>query len=179
MSLLQRIGSSRGSRARLFRAFGRRSAAPALLRLAPAQVFAQRRSKTPLTVAGFLCVIVVTNPSHLPHYPPARVLRKLSHRHCLTGGHYGSFRRVRAAPFLLRDLCCRSSVVEHPLGKGEVECSIHSGSTTAFVRVRLPRCSECVPSRPIIAVFAGGKSKLLFGLHAFSHHRGRRRPPRG
>ena len=24
---------------------------------------------------------------------------------------------------------CRSSVVEHPLGKGEVECSIHSGST--------------------------------------------------
>src|SRR5215471_18421975 len=25
--------------------------------------------------------------------------------------------------------CCRSSVVEHPLGKGEVECSIHSGST--------------------------------------------------
>jgi hypothetical protein len=50
------------------------------LRLAPAQVFAQRRSKTPLTVAGFLCVIVVTNPSHLPHYPPARVLRKLSHR---------------------------------------------------------------------------------------------------
>ncbi len=25
---------------------------------------------------------------------------------------------------------CRSSVVEHPLGKGEVECSIHSGSTS-------------------------------------------------
>jgi hypothetical protein len=48
---------------------------------------------------------------------------------CLTGGHYGSFRRVRAALFLLRDPCCRSSVVEHPLGKGEVECSIHSGST--------------------------------------------------
>ena len=25
--------------------------------------------------------------------------------------------------------CCRSSVVEHPLGKGEVDCSIQSGST--------------------------------------------------
>jgi hypothetical protein len=24
---------------------------------------------------------------------------------------------------------CRSSVVEHPLGKGEVVCSIHTGST--------------------------------------------------
>jgi len=26
--------------------------------------------------------------------------------------------------------CCRSSVVEHSLGKGEVVCSIHTGSTT-------------------------------------------------
>ena len=87
------------------------------------------------------------------------------------------------------------------LGKGEVECSIHSGSTTAFVRVRLPRCSECVPSRPtlhrpaanhlcvvpdrlqpanemhlnFVAVFAGEKFKLLFGLHASIHHRDQRR----
>ena len=32
--------------------------------------------------------------------------------------------------------CCRSSVVEHPLGKGEVECSIHSGSTRNCRKIR-------------------------------------------
>src|SRR5262249_37258522 len=29
-----------------------------------------------------------------------------------------------------RGVCCRSSVVEHSLGKGEVVCSIHTGSTS-------------------------------------------------
>ena len=38
---------------------------------------------------------------------------------------YGTF----AARVVRRRLCCRSSVVEHPLGKGEVVSSILPGST--------------------------------------------------
>jgi hypothetical protein len=53
---------------------------------------------------------------------------------------YGSFRRLPVpAPFEYVDgrrrdanphQCCRSSVVEHPLGKGEVVSSILTGSTS-------------------------------------------------
>ena len=39
----------------------------------------------------------------------------------LVGGHLGRFPRYRA--------CCRSSVVEHSIGNGEVDSSILSGST--------------------------------------------------
>jgi hypothetical protein len=49
-----------------------------------------------------------------------------------------------------RSRCCRSSVVEHSLGKGEVESPILSGSTISpFVKLRLAsppvseRCSSC------------------------------------
>ena len=49
---------------------------------------------------------------------------------CVTGG------RVAVSAALYAASCCgrvhsrcRSSVVEHPLGKGEVVCSIHTGST--------------------------------------------------
>ena len=36
----------------------------------------------------------------------------------------------------------RSSVVERTLGKGEVECSIHSGSTTVFHGSSHPVCTD-------------------------------------
>jgi hypothetical protein len=43
------------------------------------------------------------------------------------------FRRALRGAFLAAGFfaarCCRSSGVEHSLGKGEVECSNHSGST--------------------------------------------------
>ena len=45
----------------------------------------------------------------------------------------GMFRRALRGAFLAAGFsaarCCRSSGVEHSLGKGEVECSNHSGST--------------------------------------------------
>jgi hypothetical protein len=41
---------------------------------------------------------------------------------------------------------CRSSVVEHPLGKGEVESSIPSGSTTLFKTVRDFRRAAAQPA---------------------------------
>ena len=44
-----------------------------------------------------------------------------------TAAGSGFFRPI----FFLRP-CCRSSVVEHSLGKGEVDSSILSGSTSAF-----------------------------------------------
>lgn len=70
-------------------------------------------------------------------------------------------------------------MVEHPLGKGEVECSIHSGSTIAFSGFMHRRAVNhlCVVfdrSRPAngvhlnFAVSGGEKPELLFGLHAFS-----------
>src|SRR5262249_8517771 len=68
------------------------------------------------------------SPVHNFNYLPGRNPRKAGH--CLASP--GDLVAVSAAfaPFaMLRVFCCRSSVVEHPLGKGEVECSIHSGST--------------------------------------------------
>src|SRR5262249_40893983 len=61
---------------------------------------------------------------------PARIANP---RHCLVAPPRGRVAVSAAfAPFHFRRarFCCRSSVVEHPLGKGEVECSIHSGSTS-------------------------------------------------
>ena len=40
--------------------------------------------------------------------------------------------------------CCRSSVVEHSLGKGEVVCSIHTGSTRSSPRLATAKA----PPRP-------------------------------
>ncbi len=41
----------------------------------------------------------------------------------------GCLRQVTVACVRRDPVCCRSSVVEHSLGKGEVESSILSGST--------------------------------------------------
>ena len=71
------------------------------------------------------------------HYPPVLRLRNPKSLPCANGGRYGSFRRVRAGSPRLHEISCRSSVVEHPLGKGEVECSIHSGSTSGISRIPL------------------------------------------
>ncbi len=50
------------------------------------------------------------------------------------GSPCGMFRRALRGAFLAAGFfaarCCRSSGVEHSLGKGEVECSNHSGSTS-------------------------------------------------
>jgi hypothetical protein len=44
----------------------------------------------------------------------------------------GCLRQVTVACVRRDPVCCRSSVVEHSLGKGEVESSILSGSTISF-----------------------------------------------
>ncbi len=46
----------------------------------------------------------------------------------LVGGHLGRFPQYRA--------CCRSSVVEHSIGNGEVDSSILSGSTIHPIEIR-------------------------------------------
>lgn len=43
----------------------------------------------------------------------------------------GPLGRVPQAPDSFTSTCCRSSVVEHSIGNGEVDSSILSGSTTA------------------------------------------------
>ena len=43
--------------------------------------------------------------------------------------------------------CCRSSVVEHSLGKGEVDSSILSGSTIGYCRIRLKSKQSPGPHR--------------------------------
>jgi hypothetical protein len=69
-----------------------------------------------------------------PHYRPAA-------RRCQPDPLLAPPGVVWQFPPRLRDFiffapCCRSSVVEHPLGKGEVECSIHSGSTRKIPEIQ-------------------------------------------
>src|ERR1700749_3710280 len=49
-----------------------------------------------------------------------------------------------SAPPLITATCCRSSVVEHSLGKGEVHSSILSGSTTIPLKITIARRLTCV-----------------------------------
>src|SRR5215469_2294769 len=53
-------------------------------------------------------------------------------------GHvpYGKDRRAISCLSRLLKARCRSSVVEHSLGKGEVVCSIHTGSTTKTKQIK-------------------------------------------
>jgi hypothetical protein len=48
----------------------------------------------------------------------------------------GCLRQVTVACVRRDPVCCRSSVVEHSLGKGEVESSILSGSTILLRAMR-------------------------------------------
>ena len=70
---------------------------------------------------------------------PASPLPRLRMR-----GACGKDRPLRRGPFgpiLVTGACCRSSVVEHSIGNGEVDSSILSGSTIAF--------SEGVPEKHV------------------------------
>ena len=49
---------------------------------------------------------------------------------CAAGGLMAVSAAFAPRPMSARIFCCRSSVVEHLIGNEEVECSIHSGSTT-------------------------------------------------
>ena len=126
--------------ARLDRRIGPcRSDSPPLLCLAPTQIFPQRRRQTLVATARFSGrilepIVVLAGTCHGGIYPTGMSFRKP--RHCLAppGAVWQFPPRSRCAIFVCALFCCRSSVVEHPLGKGEVECSIHSGSTILFVR---------------------------------------------
>src|ERR1041384_1724590 len=87
--------------------------APPLLRFAAFEVVAQRSFQT-LRAPGVAGLSVLSG--HDEGIGAAQRNRKRARQ------------RVNDRIFA-RSQCCRSSVVEHPLGKGEVECSIHSGST--------------------------------------------------
>ena len=107
---------------------------PPFLRFASTKVFAQRCRQTRLPASRFGRLrgpfLVLAWARHAGIYPPVLSFRKL--RDCLAppGVVWQFPPRSRRAIFRCAFSCCRSSVVEHPLGKGEVECSIHSGSTT-------------------------------------------------
>ena len=109
-------------------------AAAAHLRLAAAQVFPERRGQTLLPTAFFRSVIALRLVRHKPlvtsQAADGQGVRIALHRGGACGSYPPAFApQLRGAARLFR---CRSSVVEHPLGKGEVECSIHSGSTTPY-----------------------------------------------
>ena len=123
----------------VIRHFPRRTAVgrhipPPFLRFTPAQVFAQRRRQTRLAASRFrrpffALVLISAKARHAGIYPPVRPLRKRHRRLAPPGALWQFPPHSRRAIFRSAFSCCRSSVVEHPLGKGEVECSIHSGST--------------------------------------------------
>jgi hypothetical protein len=63
---------------------------------------------------------------------------------------------------------CRSSVVEHSLGKGEVVCSIHTGSTSKnslkyWVFLRSTPNAVCARLRVIVRERAVNTQPCLFG----------------
>src|SRR5436309_5416714 len=104
------------------------------LRLASLEVFSQGRAQTPLS-SQLLCMLVTT-----AHGNNIRSRREVSEDPSsdrrLNGArlrHFwpcGKDRRARFnRHFRNRTRRCRSSVVEHPLGKGEVVSSILTGST--------------------------------------------------
>jgi hypothetical protein len=113
---------------------GSRRIALAFLRFAAAQVRPQRRRKPRVAarrLSGLLVILALAGHGFI--IGQTRGIASSAQKQplpCADRGRYGSFRRVRAARHGPRAFRCRSSVVEHPLGKGEVECSIHSGSTT-------------------------------------------------
>ena len=92
------------------------------LRLAALEIFPQRRGKAPLLVRFLRRIRTIDHGSRLFRATGFSLRRP---------GPYGKDRGgCGAAPKLSRNTCCRSSVVEHPLGKGEVVSSILPGSTT-------------------------------------------------
>ena len=107
----------------------------AFLRLTLPQVFAQfhRQAPTPAWRLPGLVAVFSTGCHDRIIGPPARRATRLIALRARKA--YGSFRRVRVALSGCARTRCRSSVVEHPLGKGEVECSIHSGSTTRLDKI--------------------------------------------
>jgi hypothetical protein len=72
-------------------------------------------------------------PIRWPIYGKWRKYKEFTSRFLLSSRAYGSVRADLGvqitSPISIR---CRSSVVEHSLGKGEVESSILSGSTRLF-----------------------------------------------
>src|SRR3981081_4670721 len=50
-------------------------------------------------------------------------------------------------PILTYRACCRSSVVEHSIGNGEVDSSILSGSTIQLIELLENLCAICPPTR--------------------------------
>ena len=67
---------------------------------------------------------------HAGIYPPVLSFRKPCHRLAPPEAVWQFPPHSRRANFRCAFSCCRSSVVEHLIGNEEVECSIHSGSTT-------------------------------------------------
>ena len=127
-----------------------RSGAAFRLRLAAFEVLSQRRAQTPLP-SQLLCAFVTTAHRHNIRSrrevsedprsdPPSNGARLRHFRPC------GKDRRARFHPLFSQSARrCRSSVVEHPLGKGEVVSSILTGSTrNAEVWERLAWRSEIV-----------------------------------
>ena len=131
---------------------------------------AARRASRPPFCGDFLAVVssAMAHPYRREH--PAGKACALP---CTAQGLVAVIARVRApgsqAARLFR---CRSSVVEHPLGKGEVECSIHSGSTisatvpepTAGYR---PLFAECLVQLPVQNLGREGLEDIDVGNSAF------------
>src|SRR5262249_32263878 len=98
------------------------------------EVFSQRRAQTPLP-SQLLCAFVASvhgnnirkrrEASKEPRSDRALRGARLRHFHTC-----GKDRRARSNRYFRNRRRCRSSVVEHPLGKGEVVSSILTGSTS-------------------------------------------------
>lgn len=114
------------------RAFsGGRCLPAAFLRLTPAQIFAQFGSQALTAAVRFLVFagLLIFHRGGIIGLLPG--VATLPPSPCVTGNRVAvSAAFYAAASGGHAHSRCRSSVVEHPLGKGEVVCSIHTGSTT-------------------------------------------------
>ena len=171
------VGDDSGGIMGLLSTLCRRLAARPLFGLgfAPPEILPQRRREPPLLLGLLQCLrtqclrIIV----HAGRLRPADTARKTSrdrpanarlrlHPVPPCGKDRGVCGRNRSLISSGRTARCRSSVVEHPLGKGEVVSSILTGSTSNSFRVQV----GVLPQSQWL-IIATGKLLILFGAFCF------------
>jgi hypothetical protein len=175
---------------------------PPRLRLAAAQVFPQRRGKPPPFPLLLLGLAVACHPGRLrpairdrrdlrpsgrPRKTPPQRRRAPAGRACGSGLLVARIRRAcgpPSRPYFYASPRCRSSVVEHSLGKGEVLSSILSGSTRISNNHQALRAARSLfpqttrPHKPRNLRPSGGKSgRRCSGRRRLFRKPARRRMP--
>src|SRR5262249_8518715 len=121
------------------------------LGLATLEILPQRRAQTPLLPHLLRALSPLVHGRKITTRPHAREAFRCEGTRLRHVGPYGKDRSARA-PFLIGRFShparrCRSSVVEHPLGKGEVVSSILTGSTRKAQQITASLHERSLPPR--------------------------------